>query len=389
MQSARTEEPNRCWSEVEKCFQVLRQLPHHAMILFDQEGNCGWAGGELWASEQDEIAQAIGQTLESKIGQNLLARFGIRDIQSLQDVWQGKTKQYEHRHENRSYLVNLLPLRNDEGEISGGLLLKRDVTLNRQQIEREYQSEKIRTLGMVAANTGHELLTPLAFIRTQCELLRLMIAQKNCSFERIEREMNRIEMHTQKAASIIYEMKLMLPQRQEGNFKEFPLNMLIHEALEMLEAQLEAEGVEVKRPDPLPDITVHCSPILILQVCLHLMNNALYAMSERAYKRIRIHMGSDGRKSWFSINDNGVGIPEYALRHVFDPFFSLKPPRDGAGLGLAVCYSIVDRHHGKIQIDSEEDYGTTVRVELPCCASCSEVTTLGDATAPRPVMVSV
>jgi signal transduction histidine kinase len=110
---------------------------------------------------------------------------------------------------------------------------------------------------------------------------------------------------------------------------------------------------------------VQCLPSQINQVILNLVVNAAQAMGEER-GRIVVRSGSDDAgQVWVEVADNGSGIPKDVLPRIFDTFFTTKPVGVGTGLGLALSYGIVQKHRGRISVESEVGQGTTFRVTLP------------------------
>ncbi|HEX5738562.1 MAG TPA: ATP-binding protein, partial [Hydrogenophaga sp.] len=100
------------------------------------------------------------------------------------------------------------------------------------------------------------------------------------------------------------------------------------------------------------------------QVIMNLVVNAAHAMGQ-ARGCITIRTGAEEEHVWLEVSDTGSGIPPETLKHIFEPFFTTKPIGKGTGLGLSLSYGIVQKHHGRIEVDSIVGEGTTFRVILP------------------------
>ena len=111
----------------------------------------------------------------------------------------------------------------------------------------------------------------------------------------------------------------------------------------------------------MPPVECHASEIN--QVFMNLLINAGQAIAERGV--ITLACGHEGDEAWISIADTGCGIPEETLGRIFDPFYTTKPIGRGTGLGLAISYRIVEKHHGRIEVESRVGQGTSFRVVLP------------------------
>lgn len=109
---------------------------------------------------------------------------------------------------------------------------------------------------------------------------------------------------------------------------------------------------------------VECLPSQLNQVFMNLLVNAAYAMDQER-GRITIRTGTAGDWAWLEFADNGGGIPPEIQQKIFDPFFTTKPVGKGTGLGLSLTYGIIQKHHGRIMVQSQVGKGTVFRIELP------------------------
>jgi signal transduction histidine kinase len=117
----------------------------------------------------------------------------------------------------------------------------------------------------------------------------------------------------------------------------------------------------IKNYGDLPEIK--CLPPQLNQVFLNILVNAAQSIKTRG--RITISTGTQGDRVWIAISDTGEGIPEQSLSRIFEPFFTSKSVGKGTGLGLSLSYSIVQKHHGSIDVSSKIGEGTTFTVVLP------------------------
>ncbi len=134
--------------------------------------------------------------------------------------------------------------------------------------------------------------------------------------------------------------------------------MLVHHQAELQEVTID---VEVEKDLP----QVVCDASQIQQVVLALVMNALDAMPQGGRLEIRARRAPEADRVLIEVEDNGCGIPSEQLPHIFEPFHSTKEEGAGVGLGLSIVYGIVQRHHGRVDVDSEVGRGTTFTVRLP------------------------
>jgi len=136
----------------------------------------------------------------------------------------------------------------------------------------------------------------------------------------------------------------------------------IDSTLNVIAGEVKYKADLVKAYGDIPDI--QCLPSQINQVVMNLVVNAAQAMGE-ARGCITIRSGVAGEQVWLEVADNGSGIPPQTLQRIFEPFFTTKPVGQGTGLGLSLSYGIVQKHGGRIEVDSVVGQGTTFRVTLP------------------------
>lgn len=265
--------------------------------------------------------------------------------------------------------VNLTvsPLQDGYGRSLGSILLIRDLTRRKELEEDLKRSDRLAMLGTLAAGLAHEIRNPLGGIRGAAQLLRREM-DSHPSFAQytdiVIREVDRVNHLIEQLLDLSRPPKLNLA----------PLN--IHELLDdvlLLEMQTVREHkVEVrKRFDPsLPPIRGDRAQLT--QLFLNLIRNALQAINGQGWLTITTRIETDfhireqgkmrGKFIWVDIEDNGPGIREQDLPHIFSPFFTTK--NNGTGLGLAICYRIVKEHGGLIRVESREGNGATFKVSL-------------------------
>jgi len=141
--------------------------------------------------------------------------------------------------------------------------------------------------------------------------------------------------------------------------------VLIHQVLDttlnVVWNELKYKCEVVKEYGILPEI--YCLPTQLDQVFMNLLVNAAQAIEVRG--KITLRTGQEGDRVWVEVSDTGKGIAPEDIPNLFDPFFTTKPVGKGTGLGLSVSYSIVEKHRGKIEVQSEVGKGSTFRVWLP------------------------
>ena len=258
------------------------------------------------------------------------------------------------------------PLRDHDGAVAGSVLLLRDRTLRQAMEEDLRRSDRLALLGKLAAALAHEIKNPLGGIRGAAQLLRSEVAHDPSLAENTDimiREVDRVDQLLDQLLDLARPAELRLE----------PLN--IHEVLEHvlgLEAHTAgAASVRIQRSfDPsLPPVAGDRGRLV--QVFLNLVENALQAAPARMTVTtcmetdfsLRTGRSRHTRFVRVDIRDDGAGIEEADLPHVFSPFFTRK--RRGTGLGLAICDRTVEEHGGRLRVESRPGEGSVFRVSLP------------------------
>jgi signal transduction histidine kinase len=140
------------------------------------------------------------------------------------------------------------------------------------------------------------------------------------------------------------------------------LHQGIDSTLNVVAGEIKYKADVVKEYGEIPDI--ECLPSQINQVVMNLVVNAAHAMGERR-GRITIRTGTEVEQVWFEVADTGSGMAPDTLKRIFEPFFTTKPVGKGTGLGLSLSYGIVQKHQGRIGVESVVGQGSTFRVTLP------------------------
>jgi two-component system nitrogen regulation sensor histidine kinase GlnL len=262
--------------------------------------------------------------------------------------------------------VTVSPLPDRHGNFIGTIVLVRDIKRRRELEEDLKRADRLATMGTLAAGLAHEIRNPLGGIKGAAQLLRRALEPKSSLREYTDimiREVDRVNKLIEQLLDLSRPLQLTLA----------PVN--IHEILNdvlLLESQAAGESVTIKKIfDPsLPPIRGDRAQLT--QVFLNLLKNAFQAMDGRGCLTVITRLETDyhvrdqgtrrNRFIWVEISDEGKGIKEEDLAHIFSPFFSTK--NSGTGLGLAICYNIIKEHGGTIRVESIEGKGTTFKVSL-------------------------
>jgi two-component system, NtrC family, sensor kinase len=244
--------------------------------------------------------------------------------------------------------------------VVGTILLIENIT-DRVRLEEQLQiSEKMASIGLLAAGVAHEVNTPLTGISSFTQMLldgADPTDPRTVLLEKIERQ-------TFRAAKIVNGLlNLSRPGPTSSERVHTDLNGVITDVVSLLEHQFEVGSVKVRRElSPVP-VSVLGIEHQLQQVFLNLFLNARDAMPHGGWLSVTTRV--EGGRAFAEVADTGSGIPPEQLSRIYDPFFTTKAIGRGTGLGLSITYGIVREHDGQMRVDSAVGQGTRFTVELP------------------------
>ncbi len=263
--------------------------------------------------------------------------------------------------EHRSVVVSVSPLRNEKGAVSGVLGIARDVT-ERKRFDRQIRNtERLASVGKLAAGVAHEINNPLGGMLNCLYNIR----KGTLSPARQEEYLTYMDDGLRRAQQIVRQL-LDFSQQHEPEPTLSNLMTIVERVLVLTDHTITEKHLTlVKEYDQgLPQVLV--DPHMIQQVVMNLVLNAVQATAEGGRITIRLRRQDDACE--VDVVDTGAGIPSDIRPHIFDPFFTTKPTGEGTGLGLSVSLGIVERHDGQLLVESEVGIGTIFTVRLPIVA---------------------
>jgi PAS domain S-box-containing protein len=275
---------------------------------------------------------------------------------------------------DQTLIVNaaVVPLRSADGErvaTVGTIVIIEDITARVQLEEQLRISEKMASIGLLAAGVAHEVNTPLTGISSFTQML-LEGADPQDPRTRL---LEKIERQTFRAAKIVNGL-LTLSRPASSDRASVDLNIIITDVLALLEHQFESHRIRVRRDLNDAPVAMLGQEQKLQQVFLNLFLNARDAMPKGGWLSVSTRL--DAGKVLVEVSDTGSGIPPEYLARIYDPFFTTKATGHGTGLGLSISYGIVREHDGAIECDSVIGQGTKFSVSFP------------SAQAERPVLAS-
>ena len=275
-------------------------------------------------------------------------------------------------------------------------LLRRHAELNVRLTaaqEKLLQSEKLASIGQLAAGVAHEINNPIGYVHSNLgslqEYLHSLFAlidayeralrspDPRAAIPEIDQTRSRLDIDfisrdlpqlmtesregIERVTRIVKDLKDFSRSERDESWKLVDIHSGLESTLNIIWNELKYKTTLEKHYGTLP--LVECLPSELNQVFMNILINAGQAIGERG--SIRVETGHDGDEIWVEIADSGPGIPPEAQQRIFDPFFTTKPVGKGTGLGLSISYGIVAKHHGRIDVDSQLGEGSRFRIVLP------------------------
>jgi PAS domain S-box-containing protein len=345
--------------EIERTKQYLENLLENAndvIYTLDQDQRFTYVNGkvDVWGYSKEDL---LGRPYLSLLSRRHRGRW----LKSSLDI--GAKQVYEvevvtRQGEIRTVMVSVSPLQGAEGEILGVLGIARDMTETKQLEQQIRNSEKLASVGKLAAGVAHEINNPLGGILNCLYNLR----KGGVSAARQEEYWASMEHGVRRVQKIVRQL-LDFSQQHEPEFSPADINGIVDQVLVLTTHLFTPNRItlETRLGQGLPHVMVDRH--MIEQVLMNLILNAVQAMKHGGLLTIRTSVAEGICR--VDVSDTGSGIPASVLPRVFDPFFTTKGEGEGTGLGLSVNLGIMERHGGKILVESEVGKGTTFTLCLP------------------------
>ncbi|MDT8070703.1 MAG: ATP-binding protein [Terriglobia bacterium] len=250
----------------------------------------------------------------------------------------------------------------------------------RRAHEQMLQAERMVAIGKLAAVVAHEINNPLAGILTYAKLIRRWFEKGIDSEARKKEALDSLDLiagESRRCGELVKNL-LTFSRTSPISLEKADVNTIVERCLRLIEHKSELAAIQLQTELATDLPTVYCDAAQIEQVLLALCMNAIDAMPHGGNLWLKSARLNE-TEIQLTVRDDGTGIPESVLRNLFEPFLTTKEVGKGVGLGLAISKGIVDRHGGKIEVESKPGHGTTFRITLPVDARVSEAAAVAAA----------
>lgn len=389
--------------------EALQNNQPYALAFIDMRMPPGWDGVEtieqLWLVDprlQIVICTAYADQSWNEVFERLDARdrllvlkkpFDPIEVYQLASSLTAKWQMAQDASEQLARLEDAVRERTGELRAINGAL-QQEIEERKHLQSQLVQSEKLASIGQLAAGVAHEINNPIGYVFSNFGTLQgylVQLFQMLDAYEKAEIGISTSETATrlQKLREEIEldflkeDVPVLMRESQQGlvrvrqivqDLKDFSrvdstpewewadLHKGIDSTLNVIASEVKYKAEVVKEYGDIP--AVECLPSQINQVVMNLVVNAAHAMGD-AHGRITIRTGTLDEQVWLEVADNGNGIPPDTLKRIFEPFFTTKPVGKGTGLGLSLSYGIVKKHQGRIDVESTVGQGTKFLITLP------------------------
>jgi len=281
-------------------------------------------------------------------------------ISSDEEAWRKKEKVRTEEAfeipngEVKTFDVIKVPVFFDDGSRKALITIGRDITQQKLAEALLIKKEKLSVVGELAAGIAHEIRNPLTSIKGFVQLMketdRSAIGYANIMLDELER-----------INGIVSEM-LLLSKPESEHFRVFSLTEAVKYVMSLTSHEALLKNIDFLYDEQTNNASVYGNKNHLIQVLLNVFKNAIEAMDRPGNIYITIKTAQDNH-IFIEVRDEGVGISKDRLEHIGEPFFTLK--EKGMGLGLTISSKIIHDHHGTLQIESEQNKGTIVKIRLP------------------------
>jgi len=263
------------------------------------------------------------------------------------------------------YLMSVSPFKDKEGKPAGTIIIGHNVTEDKKILGKLIQAERLEALEELTGGVAHKFNNLLTIILGYIQLL--LEETEEPGLEKIKKQLELVEKSAFEGAKVVSELREFVRARKEAECVEVDLNKTVKDVVVTAQFrwkdQAQAMGIRIDT-----ELDLGNPPPLMLndydlrRVLTEMIFNAAEALPEGG--KIILATGREKNQAYVSVTDTGVGMSPPTKKRIFDPFFTTKGPQIN-GLGLSVCYGIIKKYGGTIEVKSEEGKGTTFTIRMP------------------------
>jgi PAS domain S-box-containing protein len=305
----------------------------------------GWLDA-VHPADQERVAKIWAHAVETKVNLEVECRIRDRNL------------------EYRDFLVRAVPILDKDGNITSWIGTSTDITEKKNYENQLIQAEKHAVIGRMVGSVTHEINNPLQTIKNCLYLIQQDLPADSLSKEPLDMAFS----ETQRLSNIVSQLRQLYRPQVIQAMHTFTALGIINEIQSLLSHQLAIAHVEWRSLPQLTDYPINCVREQIVEVLLNICMNAIEAMQPAGgILSVNTVYSSEKGQVGIEIRDTGPGIKPEILPHIFEPFITTK--ETGLGLGLSICYGIVQKHGGQITVESQLGQGTSFTVWLPIVIS--------------------
>jgi PAS domain S-box-containing protein len=372
-QIAEREHAERAQRESEHQVQLIADALPILISYLDKEKRYRFnnkAHGDWFRHSNDEI---IGKQLAQTVGESIYEKIQSYTDQALSGTIAEFEIDFPHPEKGTRCLhVVFVPDEDEQGQVKGFYSLSQDITERKQSEERDRQrmlqlahASRLTTTGQMATEIAHEINQPLTAIATYSDTCLRIMNSDPWDHDDLRNALQQIANQADRAGEVIRQLR-SFARKDDSHRSTVSINKIVQEITTLIEVEARWYHIDVqlKLTDQLP--TVLANKILIQQVVLNFVRNAIDAMIEikNTSRRLTVTTAIDDQHNVaVTVQDTGPGLPASYVGQIFDPFYTTKA--DGVGMGLAISESIIKAHNGRIWVADHSDRGCTFAFSLP------------------------
>jgi PAS domain S-box-containing protein len=317
----------------------------------------GYEAAEVTGRPLDELLRVPGR------GAGREAAYLERKLAEEGSVVDFRTERVDRSGHTIPVSLSQSVIRDEAGQPLGYSLILRDATLQSRLEEQMRRSERLAAASVMATALAHEVNNPLAIIGNRIECMEREV-RTMCPDCDLELDLSVLREHTDRLMGVTRDL-LGLARDDTDLGGEVELRTLVKRVARLVEQTFTARDLHlevVATPEPVP---VQGSENALETVVLNLMLNAADATPADGTVTVELRLAREGVEVEVEVRDTGHGVPVELRERIFEPFFTTKGPRGGTGLGLAVCRTVLERHGGRIRVESEDGAGSRFIMALP------------------------